>query len=261
MAIKILVADDEELPRARLCRILKNLVSPQFELVVQQAANGAEALQMLGNEEFDIAYLDIEMPLMTGFQVVEEFRHASKTNRERREPAFVYQTAYSEFGSQAFDQDAADYLLKPVNEERVKRSIERCFKLKDSLARVMQGDQDPKNKVGLAVSPAKYISASVNGLTRVIATEEVVYISAESGAATAFLLDGSEMCLTDSLTLLESKLNSNQFIRIHRSFIVSIDAVRRLIHRDGNWVELSNQTRLPVARRKLSLLKERLKFT
>jgi DNA-binding LytR/AlgR family response regulator len=259
MAIRILVADDEELPRSRLCRILKTLVSPRFELVLQQAVNGAEALQHLAREEFDIVYLDIEMPLMTGFQVVEEFRIARTTSPKRREPAFVYQTAYSEFGSQAFDQDAADYLLKPVNEERVRRSLERCFKLRDPMDRVTEEVKGSGNSLGL--SAAKYISASVNGLTRVIAMEDVLYLSAENGATTAFLSDGSEMTLTDSLTLLESKLNSIQFVRIHRSFIVSMDAVRKLIHRDGHWIELSNQMRLPVARRKLALLKERLKFT
>jgi two-component system, LytTR family, response regulator len=260
--VRVLVVDDEPLARRTLLLLLS--ADPQVE-VVGEAGNGARALEMIRELAPDLVFLDVQMPEMDGFAVL-------RALEAERAPAVVFVTAYDDHAVRAFDANAADYLLKPFDDERFARALARAKgrvgdrrvrELAVRLAGMLGGaplpalSQPPRPQTPppAAPEPAAYADRIVlkdAGRITFVETAAIDWIEADdyvvrlhAGAATHLL--------REPLRDLERRLDPRRFVRIHRSTIVNLRSVKELqpyfhgdyvvILRDGTRLRLSRSRR------------------
>jgi len=218
---KAIVIDDE--PAAR--RLMKNLLAAYQDTVVvmDEAGNGREAIEKIEALKPDLIFLDIQMPDLTGFEVIERLSH---------KPGIIFTTAYEQYAIKAFETFSIDYLLKPIKEERLEQSIQ---KLK-SFGRIsntidVSGLQEIIRQFQL---PAKASALPIKTGDRIILLryENIVYMEAQDKYVYIYTTDGSKHLTDNSLTGLSEKLPS-QFYRIQKSYIINKDKIREM-HRHFN---------------------------
>jgi len=255
-----LIADDEphllELLRARLTHVW-----PELELIAT-AENGVDALRIARECVPDVVFLDIRMPGLTGLEV------ARLLQEDERRPRIVFVTAFDQYAIDAFDADAVDYLLKPVSDERLERTVE---KLRTRLA------QPPADLTRLLAQLTQHLGApgaqalrwirasrrTADGeVTEQIAVVDVLYFQADDKYTCVVLRDGAatrELLIRVPLSELSEQLDKRDFQQIHRSVIVNMNAVAGT-RRDlaGKlFVRLRDLAReLPVARQYVHLFKQ-----
>ena len=240
MNIKALIVDDERLARKELHTLLKSHAGID---VVGEAASTAEAVECVERLIPDVVFLDIHMPGESGFELL---------HRISKQPQFIFVTAYDAHAVRAFDVEAIDYLLKPVRPDRLARAI----------ARLSAGNGGKGNTIA---SQKERVYLSDRGHIYLIALQEIVHI----GGA----IDYSEV-VTDTrgaildgrtLSVWESILPADRFIRIHRSTIVNMDWVKHMVRGSNNscTVYLKDETMAPLkmSRRYAARLKDRFRFT
>jgi two-component system LytT family response regulator len=225
LKIRVLIVDDEHLARRRIAALLKN--DPEVE-VIGMAANAREALRFLEKEDADLIFLDIQMPGMDGFAFL-------KSLQQDPPPVVVFVTAFDEHAVRAFEAQALDYILKPYDEERFQKALSRAKKL-------VEKRQPKKTLQRLPVKVGdKYVFVRI---------DDVNWIEAEGKYARLHTRTSSYL-LRGGLQQLESQLDSERFLRIHRSAIVNVDRIREirtLFHGDSEAI-LQDGTRLTVSRR------------
>lgn len=227
MTLRVLIADDEPLARARMRRLLAD--EPEVEIVAD-CANGAEAAAAIRSARPDVVFLDIEMPELDGFEVLND-------TKEVRVPAVVFVTAYDAHAVRAFDEQALDYVLKPVEAERLHRSVERARAI---VAAQQNGDR-----------PATLDRLVVRSRGRVsfIAVPFITHIEAAGNYARVHTRREHHL-VRQTLSDLESKLDPARFVRIHRSTIVNAHEVREVRPwlRGDSIVVLESGTELMLSR-------------
>ena len=242
------MADDEQPARDRM-RLLLQELGDTVE-VVGEAVNGKEVIRMARELEPDLLLLDIQMPVLDGFDVAELL------GEER--PPIIFVTAYDEFAIKAFEVHAVDYLLKPVRKERLQRALQR---LGDGSYRARQVDSlrqllaahEPVNTQQIRKLPVVHKSEVL-----LVDLQEIYYVEADGKLTWAHLADRKYRA-DFSMADLEERL-SDAFLRIHRSYMVNLNHIRKLEpwFGGGYRLELDNGTELDVARRRVADLKERL---
>jgi DNA-binding LytR/AlgR family response regulator len=216
MSIRTLIADDEPKLAEYLAGRLAELW-PELELC-GMAVNGNDALAKINNEKPDLAFLDIKMPGVSGLEVARRMTHPS---------LLVFVTAYHKYAVDAFEEEAVDYLLKPVSDERLMRTIAR---IKGRLA-----DNGGVRDLGSLLSKltqamenkdayARYLRASSGKVMRLISVDDVLFINARSKYTFAVTKDG-EFLMRTSLSELVKQLDPEKFWQIHRSTIVNASKV------------------------------------
>ncbi|BDF93620.1 LytTR family DNA-binding domain-containing protein [Pseudoalteromonas haloplanktis] len=232
--MKVLIVDDEPLARARLQRLLAHY--PDYQHVVQ-ASNGDSALQQIKQYAPDIVFLDVDMPAMSGLEV------AVQLNKLPIPPAIIFVTAHPEHALEALQLSAAGYLVKPVTEQNLAKTIEQLGRL----TRAHVQKQRPVT-----------ISFQLGGVTRSVALEDVCYVMAEDKYTRLVFTDG-EALLDQSLKQLEQAYPT-QLLRIHRKILVNkarLIALKRV--EDGSHeVVIKGSCSLPVSRRAYKTVKEQL---
>ncbi len=229
--IRALVAEDEPILAYTLVQALQRLW-PELQIgsVVE---NGLAAVQEALAQRPDILFLDIKMPGKTGLEAAQEL--AEEWPDDRAFPLVVFVTAYDEYALQAFDQAAADYVLKPVNDARLSRTVER---LKARLARDDDRNHELERIVGqlralvpaapVAAERLTIIRAAVGNQIRMIPVEDVVYFEAADKYVNVVTAD-SESLIRTSLKELLPQLDRNQFWQIHRGTIVNAGHIEAAI--------------------------------
>jgi DNA-binding LytR/AlgR family response regulator len=218
MTLRCLIIDDEELAR----RLIRNYCErlPQLS-VVGEAASPEEALPLLRVHEIDLLFLDIQMPGMTGLELLRSLR---------RPPAVILTTAYSEYALESYDLDVVDYLLKPFGFDRFLRAVvraeERCSDSREDGTRV------PAQRLQLVRSAHRVLR---------IAHSDIVYVESMREYVAYHTLNGKRTLALGSLKQLEEELGEG-FLRIHKSYIVATDKVTAL---EGNQVVVGEH-RLPI---------------
>ena len=209
--LKVLVADDEPAARRYLCDLLE--AAPGVE-VAARCADGEDAAARLRRGSVDVAFLDVRMPGLDGFQVIESLSPAAR-------PAVVFVTAYDDFALQAFAVEAWDYLLKPFDAERLGETLERLRRRLEGPTRTASPGRDPERRFPerLAVPCGKGRIA--------LTLAEVSWIGAEANYA-RFHLGQRSYLARISLTALEEKLDPRRFVRVHRSARVNVEGIERL---------------------------------
>ncbi|MDC0672289.1 LytR/AlgR family response regulator transcription factor [Nannocystis radixulma] len=228
--MKVLVVDDEAPARRRLVRMLERIAGVQ---VVGEADDGLAALRLIGELRPDVVLLDVHMPELDGIELAE-------TTAEL--PAIVFVTAHPDYAVRAFAVAAQDYLLKPVQQQRLEQALARVE------ARAASARQ---------ATPVR-ISARAGDSVRLFDPRSITRFHA-ADKYTVFRVGDEEHVLDDSLNTLEDRLGGLEFLRVHRSELVNLLEVRTLHQRDGTAVlELSDGQRAHVSRRTLAEVKRRL---
>jgi DNA-binding LytR/AlgR family response regulator len=257
-----LIADDEphlaDYLRGKLAALWPELT------IVAVAANGPQAAAAIRAHAPDIAFLDIRMPGATGLEVAEQLRSIP------RPPRVVFVTAFDQYAVQAFEADAVDYLLKPVNDERLARTIEklRAAQAAQMPAPALDGllAQLAQHLQGSARNHLRWIRASKKSgdgeLTEQISVADVVYIQADDKYTCVYARDGNELrewLIRVPLSDLAAQLDPADFAQIHRSVIVNLQAVAGT-RRDLTgklFVRMRDHAReLPVARQYVHLFRQ-----
>ena len=219
MSIRTIIVDDVDLARERIKILLDDT---EFEIVAE-CANGREAIKAISSLKPDLVFLDIQMPKIGGFEVVE-------TIGVEEMPAVIFVTAYDEFALRAFEINAVDYLLKPFDEARLKRAVARA---KREIGReTPAGDVEEKlRRLLKEVRPEqkylKRIAVRSARQTILVLTEEIDWINS-AGHYLELHAGGEKHLIREQLSRLEAKLNPEKFVRIHRSIIVNLDSIKSL---------------------------------
>ena len=244
MTLRVLLVDDEALARARLRTLLAECREPPA-LVTGEAANAADAMSLLARQRFDVALLDIHLPGADGMQLAAALRDVPAP------PAVVFVTAYTDYAVQAFDIAAADYLTKPVRQERLQTALQKVQRLA------------PQGQAPEPDFDQQWLLISERGRTLRVPVTDVLYLRAElkyvtvRTAAASHVLDGS-------LSQLEERF-AERFVRIHRNALVARHAMRALVRHvdveegEGWAVQLAGADEvLAVSRRQLAAVRAAL---
>lgn len=227
--MRLLIVDDEALAR----RLVREYLASHTDLqIIGECVNGEQAVEQIASLEPDIILLDIHMPGLTGLEVLEA---------TGRTEGIIFTTAYDQYALKAFDLHAVDYLLKPFSQARFDEALMRAKK---------QLDADGKAIAGLMQeAKAERILVRDRGQTHIIPLADIDYIEAEDDYI-RICWQGKSVLKTQSLSALECQLNSAEFIRIHRSFIAKLSAVKGLerISKDSQVVVLHSGVKLPISR-------------
>ena len=237
MRLRALVVDDEAPARDELRYLLS--AHPEVE-IVGEAGSALEAIKLAASVRYDVLFLDIQMPQLTGLQV-------AKLIRERLEaPELVFVTAHQEYAIEAFSVEAFDYLLKPVEPERLARVVERLTERRRA--------EDP------SLGKLPVVSG---GSTTLIDLDLVCFAEADGDYSRVHTFDRSYLC-TSSLRELEESLPPSRFVRIHRSHLVNLAKVARVGRAGPDRLKLTiddeKRTELDVARRQSRVVRERLRL-
>lgn len=204
-AIRVVIADDEPLARLRLRRLLAAL--PGIE-VVAECASGIEVMQLLPDCPCDLLFLDIQMPGADGFQALEHV--------VARPRAVVFVTAYAEHAVRAFDVQALDYLLKPISAERLQQAVERV--------RLAIAIDAP---VATAVTIPRRLALPIGRRMQMVELDELDCALAQANYV-ELKVGTRSFVLRETISGFHARLDAQRFLRIHRSAIVRIDAIREV---------------------------------
>lgn len=237
--VNVLVVDDE-LPAVEA---LAYLLGRDGRIgSIYRAGSGAEALRALQSHEIDALFLDIHMPSLSGLDI------AQVISRFSRPPAVVFVTADEDKAVQAFDLAAVDYLLKPVRAERLAESVRRICEL-------IQDRADS----GEAAKP-EVISVDQGGVTRMIRRDDIRYVQAQGDYARLHTAESSYLVRVP-LNDLERQWAQAGYLRIHRSYLVSMDHIEQVRLGAGRASVMVNGAELPVSRRHLPGVRDKLEAT
>ncbi len=216
MSIRALVADDEPKLAEYLAGRLAELW-PEIE-ICGIAVNGNDALEQINNQKPDMVFLDIKMPGMSGLEVAKRMTHPSLV---------VFVTAYHKYAVNAFEEEAVDYLLKPVSDERLMRTITRV-KGRSASKGEMQNLESLLSKLTQAMEKkdayVRYLRASSGSTIRFISVDDILFINARSKYTSAVTKDG-EFLMRSPLSELTRQLDPERFWQIHRSTIVNTSKI------------------------------------
>lgn len=243
MTIRALIAEDEPILAATLAASLQRLW-PELAIVAT-CPNGLDAVEQALELRPDVLFLDIKMPGQTGLEAADEV--AERWGDSRPLPQVVFVTAYDDYAIDAFKQAAADYVLKPVNDSRLGKTVER---LRERLASDGEGGELPAllSRIGAMLPAAlpqprlSIIRAAVGNQVRLIPMREVVYFQAVDKYVSVVTQEG-EALIRLSLKELLPQLDTDQFCQIHRSTIVNLACVDRATRDEFGKLTLSLRTR------------------
>jgi two-component system LytT family response regulator len=241
MKIRTLIVDDMMLARKRVRQCLAD--DPDIE-IIGECANGRTAIAAIRSMSPDLVFLDVQMPKVGGFEVVEAIG-------AEKMPTVIFVTAYDEFALRAFDACALDYLLKPLNTERFIRALARA---KREVKRSKAEQDDGRLKqvlaaIDLAPRYLKRLAVKSAGQTLILPVDEIEWI----GAAACYLelhVGRETHLIRKRLGELEQQLDPEMFVRIHRSTIVNIERIKKLhpLFNDDHLVILQDGTKLNMSR-------------
>jgi two-component system, LytTR family, response regulator len=252
--VRVLIVDDEPLARMRIEDVLAGI---DGAVVVGAATNGIEAVEQIRSLRPDLVFLDVQMPGMTGVEVVREVGPAAM-------PATIFVTAFDQFAVEAFDVAAVDYLVKPFDDERLEAAFERARarlaleglgQLREKLLSVLQTPAIAAAQSAPATSrtsePAylERLAVESRGKIQSIPVDQIDYI-VQSGPYAELHSNGRRHLIREAMQTLEDRLDPSRFMRVHRSMIVRLDLVEAL-HRGtgGDYeVQLKGGARVKVSR-------------
>jgi two-component system LytT family response regulator len=239
--MRTLIVDDEPIAR----RILREELATFSEVaVVGEAENGKQALRQIADLQPDLVFLDLHMPVMGGFEVVQKLGSG-------RLPVIVIVTAYDEHAIEAFEAGAIDYLLKPVSEARLQKAVERAQALQN---RPMEIANDIAKIASAVVPPSSATSRKIVGRAGgdyfLLDADEILAFQAE-GELVWIVTSKQRLLATQTLRVIEDRLQKQQFQRVHRNAIVNVNHVRKMsVLSSQRWlVTLSNSLQLIVSKR------------
>lgn len=253
--MRTLVVDDEAPARRKVKLGLSDLHDVE---VVGECADGQEALNFLRSQTLDLLFLDVQMPRLSGFDVVREM-----VGRVERLPVIIFSTAYDEFAIRAFEVNAVDYLLKPYSRERLHLAVararehiqsERASDLRDVLQTLL-------GHVTRASAYSSRLAIKSNDSTVFILTQDIDWVSAADNYLELHFRKETRI-IRKTMSQIEKQLDPTQFVRIHRSTMVNISCIKEMKHlfNKDHVAILKDGTQLVVSRTYIDKLMTALKM-
>jgi len=240
-ALRVLIVDDERWARRRVAVLLGNETDVE---IVSEAGSGEEAVTAILDQQPDLVFLDIQMDGMDGFDVIDAVGLENM-------PLVVFATAFDHYAVRAFETHAVDYLLKPIDGNRLRESLDRA-------RREMARDRnEPAQQLGALLDELrtrsgylKRIGVSSAGRISIVRVAEVSWVEA-AGNYVKLHVGDREHLARQTMKEIESRLDPEQFVRVHRSAIVNLDRVREVQpwFRGEQVLILDNDTRITIGRR------------
>jgi len=242
--IRTLIIDDEPLAVDIVREYLSSF--PEFQ-VVKTCNNGFEGIKAIQEYRPDLIFLDIQMPKITGFEMLELLDNP---------PAVIFTTAYDEYALKAFDMHALDYLLKPFSRERFANAIAKYRQI-GSAAPVMPSFDDKEIRQG---TPRRIVLKVKNEI-KIIPFHDIIYLEANDDYVNIYTAEG-KFLKNKTLGSFEKILDADTFIRVHRSYIVKIGMITKIepYQKDSYLLKLQNGETVPVSRTGFPRLKAVLGF-
>ncbi len=245
--LNVLIIEDEELARNLLKSYLKD--HPRIN-IMGECENGFEGVQMINDEKPDLVFLDIQMPKITGFEMLQLLEH---------KPEVIFTTAYDQYALKAFEYSAVDYLLKPFSKERLLEAIEKVIERSED-----NDDKAEKLKKMSEYSNDEYLERIVvkdRHKISILLTKQIKYLEALDDYVLIYT-DEKRHMKQNTMKYFESNLNPKDFIRIHRSYIVNVAYIAEIqqYEKESYVVILKDQTKLKVSKSGYKNLKGALNF-
>jgi two-component system LytT family response regulator len=246
MSTTCIIVDDEKLARDLLKEYLENY--PEIE-ILGEADQGTDAVEKIDKLKPDLVFLDVQMPGMTGFDVLEDIEH---------EPYVIFVTAYDQYAIKAFEKNAVDYLLKPLDEERFRNAVNRALKRKtlehsslEDLLSSMKSERKGTYDTHIFVQKSEKLFN--------LPVDEIVYLEA-SGDYTIITTKADQFVSSSGIGKLEEILNPEVFIRVHRSTIVNVNYLKEIErHFNGGMVvKMQSGKSFPVSRTYAKLIRKKV---
>jgi two-component system, LytTR family, response regulator len=246
--LKSIIVDDEFKSRESLRLLIEKFCEDITVSAVCQ--NGVEAIKAIGEHKPDVVFLDIQLQRETGFDILEKL--------DKIDFEIVFTTAFSEFAVRAFKFSAIDYLLKPVDIGDLQKAIEKARKRilgniserMAELAQTMKGNSFKHTRLALPSS---------DGLV-FVSVDEILYCEATGNYTNIYMGDGRKFVVSRTLKDYEEMLEDLDFFRIHNSYLINLNLVKKYIRGEGGQVVMSNQQALDVSKAKKKSFLEKIKI-
>lgn len=256
--ISIIIVEDEKPARELLKAYLKEFskLSPEGlpeMTLLGEYDNGYDGLKAINHLKPDAVFLDVQMPKLTGFELLEVLEH---------QPEVVFTTAYDQFAIQAFEQNAVDYLLKPFSLDRFQEAVTR---LAERLERKKDVENSGIDRIKQHLSISEEILHRVvikkSGKIHVISTEDILYLEAQDDYVMIYTPEGKYL-KQQTMKYFENHLDPERFVRVHRSYISNVTSIERIEpYEKSNFVLiLKDGSKIPVSRSGMQVLRTKLDF-
>ncbi len=242
--MKVVLIDDELLARAIVKEYLQNY--PDLEIVAE-CSDGFEGLKAIQQHKPTLIFLDIQMPKINGFEMLELVDDP---------PPVIFTTAFDEYAMQAFEKHAIDYLLKPFSKERFDKALQKWLQLHNNNAATGE-TKLLLQSVSSSELKSNRVIVKDGGKIKIIPLAQIQYLEAADDYVKIYTAEGSFL-KNKTMQFFEMQLNSQQYVRIHRSYIVNIALITRIdpSEKDSHLIVLSNGKKLPVSKTGYVRLKE-----
>lgn len=242
--LKAIIIDDEP-DCVKLLALQLKMYCPHVQVIAECVSSEAGLLKIKELEP-DIVFLDIEMPVMNGFQLLEKIITINFS--------LVFVTAYDQFAVKAFRFNALDYLLKPIDGKDLKAAVEKALLQKPGPQQLQLMKQHLQG--GDKYFPDKIALPYQNGVT-FTDIKNVLYCEAENNYTRFHISGGQQSMVSKTLGDIQEVLEERNFLRVHRQYLVNLDHIKKYVRGEGNYLVLSNNDNIPVARNKKEKLVER----
>lgn len=246
MTITCVIIDDEQLAR----ELLREYIEQTGNItIVGEATKGKDAVEMIDNLKPDLIFLDVQMPGMNGFDVLDDITH---------DPYVVFTTAYDQYAIKAFEKNAVDYLLKPIDQERFQLAVKRALeRMKTEQYNVGEMLRDMKTENRTSYDSHIFVQKSEKLIN--LAVEEIMFLEA-SGDYTILTTKSDQFVSSSGIGKLEEILNPEIFIRVHRSTIININFLKEIEkHFNGGMiVKMQSGKSFPVSRTYAKLIRKKV---
>jgi two-component system LytT family response regulator len=245
--LRTIIIEDEPAAANLLEAMLKD-IEPEVE-VVEKCPDLPLGVKSIKRHSPEIVFLDIELPVYSGIQLLDFF------NPEEITFQVIFTTAYNEYAMKAFEMSAVDYLLKPLQEEKLSAAIKKIYSKQAPASLELL----PALKENLQPNVNKKIVVPVASGYDILNLNDICYFKAEGSYTNVFFCDTSSLLVSKNLKHFEFILSGiNHFVRIHRSYIANINHVTKIIRKEGGILLLENKSELPVAEDRMDRIIESL---
>jgi two-component system LytT family response regulator len=230
--MRVIIVDDEDLARGLVREFLGSHADVE---IVAECANGFDAVKAITEQQPDLVFLDIQMPKLNGFEVVE---------LAGRKSHYMFVTAYDQYALKAFEVHAVDYLLKPFSQQRFDEALAHA---RGALGK-SAGVEAVLSEASVRNAPLGRVLIRDGAKVHVIGTDKIDYIEAQDDYVQVNA-EGKGYLKNQRLSELEGQLDASQFVRIHRSYILNVARMERIEQgKDSHTAILRDGTRLPISR-------------
>ncbi len=258
ITVSTLIVDDEQLAREELSYLLKDF--PEID-VLDFASNGLEAAQMIEQLEPDLVFIDVQMPGLDGLGVIRQVREKGGPL-----PHFVLTTAFDHYAIEGFRLQALDYLLKPIEKDRLVETVGRARRMVEErqAAQDRGATPDPSNAGLKNILQRSKLLVRSNNRNLIVDAHDMIYATIDDGLITVVTSQFEGQSNYRTIEELQSNLDPNLFWRVHRSFLVNINKIREVIPWFKSSFQLKmddkKQTEIPVSRIQTKRLRSLLKL-